>query len=292
MTAKKDLDAAYEFCLNLAKSHYENFPVASILLPKRLRHPIAVIYAFARTADDYADEGKLSEAERMANLEAYRSNLTKIRQSNYHGNDPIFIALDDVISRFKLPVSLFDDLLSAFMQDVVKTRYQTVDEVLDYCKRSANPVGRLLLHLDGNPSQQQLIESDSICTSLQLINFYQDVLQDKHENDRIYIPQQMLAEAGLTEDDISVRNGLKLAPLLRRLFQQTMNIMNQGLELGNGIHGRLGWEIRAMTLGGVETLDKLMSQKDENILSRPRLTRRTHLKILIVSLSKTYLKRS
>ncbi|SFK29883.1 squalene synthase HpnC [Methylophaga sulfidovorans] len=292
MASNKHLAAAYDFCLKLAQSHYENFPVASVLLPKRLRKPIAVIYAFARTADDYADEGQLTEAERIANLQAYRSSLTEISHGTYSGNDPIFIALDDVITQFRLPIHLFDDLLSAFMQDVVKNRYQTMEEVLDYCQRSANPVGRLLLHLNSQPTQQQLIQSDAICTSLQLINFYQDVLQDKQENDRIYIPQQMLAQAGLTEDDITSTNSRKLAPLLRQLFQQTMGIMNEGVELGNGIQGRLGWEIRAMTLGGIETLNKLMAQNDENILSRPRLTRRTHLRILLVSLSKTHLKRS
>ena len=291
MTTNKDLAAAYDFCLKLAKSHYENFPVASVLLPKRLRKPIAVIYAFARTADDYADEGQLTEAERIANLQAYRSYLTDISHGIYSGNDPIFIALNDVIIQFKLPITLFDDLLSAFMQDVVKKRYQTMEEVLHYCQRSANPVGRLLLHLNGQPTQQRLVESDAICTSLQLINFYQDILQDKQENNRIYIPQQMLTEAGVNEDDITLANSRKLAPLLRHLFQQTMALMNEGLELGNGIKGRLGWEIRAMTLGGLETLNKLSAQDDENILGRPRLTRRTQLKILLFSLSKNHLKR-
>lgn len=291
MTTNKNLAAAYDFCLKLAKSHYENFPVASVLLPKRLRKPIAVIYAFARTADDYADEGQLTEAERTAKLQSYRSHLAEISHGSYTGDDPIFIALNDVIIQFKLPITLFDDLLSAFKQDVVKNRYRTMEEVLHYCQRSANPVGRLLLHLNGQPTQQQLVESDAICTSLQLINFYQDILQDKHENNRIYIPQQMLTEAGLNEDDITLANSRKLAPLLRHLFQQTMTLMNEGLELGNGINGRLGWEIRAMTLGGLETLNKLSAQDDENILSRPRLTRRTQLKILLFSLSKTHLKR-
>ncbi|MEC9412584.1 MAG: squalene synthase HpnC [Pseudomonadota bacterium] len=292
MTTNKNLAAAYDFCLKLAKSHYENFPVASVLLPKRLRKPIAVIYAFARTADDYADEGQLTKAERITKLQNYRSHLTEISDGSYTGDDPIFIALDDVITHFQLPIYLFDDLLSAFIQDVVKNRYQTMEEVLHYCQRSANPVGRLLLHLNGQPTQQQLVESDAICTSLQLINFYQDILQDKQENNRIYIPQQMLTEAGLNEDDITLANSRKLAPLLRHLFQQTMALMNEGLELGNGIKGRLGWEIRAMTLGGLETLNKLSAQDDENILSRPRLTRRTQLKILLFSLSKTHLKRS
>jgi len=291
MASNKDLVAAYDFCLTLAKSHYENFPVASVLLPKRLRKPIAVIYAFARTADDFADEGELTRAERIANLQSYHTNLTAIDHRKYTGNDPIFIALDDVITQFQLPIYLFNDLLSAFMQDVVKKRYQTMEDVLDYCQRSANPVGRLLLHLNGQPSQQQLTESDAICTSLQLINFYQDILQDKAENDRIYIPQQMLAEAGLTEDDITSTNSRKLAPLLRHLFQQTMDTMNAGVELGNAIQGRLGWEIRAMTLGGIETLNTLMAQNDDNILSRPRLTRTTQLKVLLFSLSKNYLKR-
>ncbi len=290
MSAKKKLDTAYDFCLKLAKSHYENFPVASVLLPKRLRKPIAVIYAFARTADDYADEGQMSITERLDKLQQYRSHLLEIDTGSYAGENTIFIALNDVIDHHQLPVSLFDDLLSAFMQDVVKNRYQTMEEVLDYCQRSANPVGRLLLHLNTHPTQQQLLQSDAICTALQLINFYQDILQDKQENNRVYIPQDMLAEAGLSEQKIRAENSHQFTPVLRHLYQQTMELMIQGIELGNTIDGRLGWEIRAMTLGGLKTLHKLMSQPDANLLQRPRLSRLTKLKILFLSLSKSYLK--
>ena len=148
MITKSELDNAYRFCQQLAQSHYENFPVASLLLPKRLRKPISVIYAFARTADDFADEGSESESTRLEQLEQYSTALKQISADNYQGNAPIFIALQDVVQQHQLPIGLFEDLLSAFKQDVVKSRYADFDEVLDYCRFSANPVGRLLLYLN------------------------------------------------------------------------------------------------------------------------------------------------
>jgi squalene synthase HpnC len=271
----------------MAKSHYENFPVASILLPKALRRPIAVIYAFARTADDFADEAHIPAEERLRLLNAYSQYLSEIADHCYVGNDPIFLALQDTVHRFNLPIQLLEDLLIAFRQDVVKSRYKTFNEVLDYCRFSANPVGRLILHLQGTPTQQQLQQSDAICTSLQLINFYQDIVQDYTEQNRIYIPQVELAAIGIDEADLIQTDTSLLSQLLRSLYLRTEKIMSDGIELGSSLSGRLGWEIRAMTLGGLTTLSDLKQQPDKALLSRPRLSRRTMIGVILNSAFKT-----
>jgi hydroxysqualene synthase len=286
-TDDKRLSQAYNFCQQLAKSHYENFPVASILLPKRLRQPISVIYAFSRTADDFADEGGATNTERLHQLDIYSHALLQIGEESYQGTDPIFIALADVIHRHDLPVHLFQDLLSAFKQDVVKSRYANFEEVLDYCTRSANPIGRLLLHLDGNPSHHQLEQSDNVCTALQLINFYQDILQDYAEQNRIYIPQNELASSGLVESDLVQENSHKIAPLIRSLYQRTEEIMAKGNPLGAALSGRMGWEVRAMTLGGIQTLALLKKQRDVELLTRPRLGKGLMIRVLLWSLFKS-----
>jgi squalene synthase HpnC len=282
----KALIQAYADCRRLAQQHYENFPVASLLLPKRLRQPISVIYAFSRTADDFADEGDAPPEERLKQLHDYSHRLVKLHVDEHVDDMPIFIALKDVVQRFNLPIQLLEDLLIAFRQDVVKSRYQTFDEVLNYCRYSANPVGRLLLHLEGHPSDEALAQSDAICTALQLINFYQDVVQDFTEQDRVYIPQQDLAEHGLTNKDLMTNDTTKLAPLLRQQHAYAKTLMEQGYLLGTNLKGRLGWEVRAMTLGGITTLNMLMQQPDEQLLSRPRLTHLQGLTILWQSMSK------
>lgn len=161
----------------MSVDHYENFPVASLLLPAELRRPIEVIYRFARSADDIADEGDASPDERLAGLNAYRAELDRIAAGSVPLT-PLFVALAEVIAANKLPIQLFRDLLDAFAQDVVKTRYADYPELLDYCRRSANPVGRLVLHLFGRTEPEHLEQSDCICTALQLINFWQDVAVD------------------------------------------------------------------------------------------------------------------
>lgn len=267
----------------MAKAHYENFPVASALIPTKLRRPIAAIYAFARTADDFADENKLAPEVRMNLLNTYSQHLTEISEQRYQGNDPIFLALEDSIYRFNLPIELLTDLLIAFKQDVIKSRYATFKEVLDYCRFSANPVGRILLYLQGEPTSSQLQQSDAICTALQLINFYQDIVQDYTEQNRIYMPQDEFATTGITEADLLQPDTRKLAPLLRSLYQRTEAIMDEGVGLGLNLSGRLGWEIRAMTLGGIATLSALKQQPDIALLTRPRLSRQTFAAIILNS---------
>jgi squalene synthase HpnC len=282
-----DINHAYDYCQNLAKSHYENFPVASILLPKRLRRPISVIYAFARTADDFADEGDTPQHIRLQQLNEYSEHIAQISQQTYHGDHPIFIALADVIQHHNLPISLFEALLSAFKQDVVKSRYANFDEVLDYCTRSADPVGRLLLHLNGNPSDQQLQQSDAVCTALQLINFYQDIVQDYTESDRIYIPQNELAQADIVAADLIQADTQKIAALIRSLYQRAQKLIKIGAPLGASLPGRMGWEVRAMTLGGITTLHQLNQQSDQELLTRPRLTKLTLISIMLRSSNST-----
>lgn len=281
---KAEIDRAYAVCQTMAKTHYENFPVASVLLPKRLRRPIAAIYAFARTADDFADEGQHSPAERLALLENYQQQLVQITDSSYSGEEPIFIALQDSIQQFNLPTELFTDLLTAFKQDVMTTRYANFADVLKYCRYSANPVGRLLLHLQGQPSAQQLSQSDAICSALQLINFYQDVEQDLIEQNRIYLPQDRLLAQDITDVNLLDNNTHKLAPVLKSLYQQTQQMLLDGTSLGTTLSGRLGWEIRAITLAGLITLDKLRQQPEMALLSRPRLSRWDLIKVLLASL--------
>lgn len=280
------INKAYDWCQQLAKSHYENFPVASVLLPGHLRRPIAAIYAFARTADDFADEGDLPQAERLARLNKYSALLRDIETAEYRGQEPVFIALQDAVHRYSLPVQLLEDLLIAFRQDVVKSRYVSFEEVLDYCRYSANPVGRLLLHLDGSPNQIQLVQSDAVCTALQLINFYQDIEQDYREQNRVYIPLDEMTTAGLTEHDLIQPDSRKVAPLIRSLHQRAITLMSQGYPLGMTLSGRLGWEVRAMTLGGMTTLKLLQRQTDFALLSRPRLSRWQLVNILILSTHK------
>ena len=266
------LKAAYRHCIALAAAHYENFPVASRLLPRRLREPIAVIYAFARTADDYADEGEHTPAERLAMLDQYRAQLDATL-NGVTPADPVFIALRDVITRHTLPPQLFHDLLHAFRSDVTTPRYADFDALLNYCQHSANPVGRLLLHLYGAATPDNLQRSDAVCTALQLINFYQDLAQDIDENNRIYIPLDELARFAVTEDDLRLhRDSAPLRALLDYQIDRARTLMLSGAPLGNILHGRIGFELRLVIHGGLCVLERLQ-QRHDTVFARPRLTR-------------------
>ena len=287
MTLKYSLDASYQYCLEMAQRHYENFPVASVLLPKHLRKPIAAIYAFARTADDFADEGDHTVSERLQNLDQYSGLLQDI-ENNRTIEQPIFIALQDTIRAYSLPISLFQDLLSAFKQDVTTHRYATYGDVLDYCRRSANPVGRLLLHLYNAASDINLQQSDAICTGLQLINFYQDLQQDFEENNRIYIPEEDWQRFGITEqhfrDQIS-DNAMR--DMMQFEYQRTQALYTSGQSLGLSLPGRIGFNMRAVYLGGLRVLTKLQDNND-NVFHRPRLGKLDAISILWHALTKQF----
>lgn len=262
--------AAYQHCLNMARQHYENFPVASWILPRKMRLPIAAIYAFARSADDLADEGQQDDASRIEALDEMGRQL----DATYAGlppENPIYIALSDTIQRFDLPADLFHDLLSAFKQDVTQKRYADFGELMDYCRRSANPVGRLLLHLDGSTDRKSLGHSDALCSALQLINFYQDMAQDYDEMGRIYIPQDEIRAAFVNESYF--KNRITDGPmilLMRKQFLRANKLLNAGAPLGKRLKGRFGLEIRLITAAASRVLQKL-DQQDDDMFSRPRL---------------------
>jgi squalene synthase HpnC len=261
----------------MAVDHYENFPVASVLLPAPLREPVAAIYGFARSADDFADEGDLSPEQRSALLAAYQAELDAIEhgQPTQH---PVFLRLRPVIARYDLPLQLFRDLLDAFMQDVGKDRYRDFPELMDYCRRSADPVGRLLLHLFGHATTENLSRSDAICSALQLINHWQDVGIDalKGANGRIYLPQDEMARFGVSDADIIRRAVGKPASadfsaLLQFQVDRARNLMLSGASLSWDLPGRIGLEIRAIVAGGLRILDKIEAVDYDVFTRRPRL---------------------
>jgi squalene synthase HpnC len=260
-------------CLNnlaMSVGHYENFPVASILLPAQLRQPVRVIYQFARTADDFADEGRLEPGERLARLENYRKELRRLQQ-NRPPQTPLFTALDAVIRTFELPLQPFFDLLDAFSQDVTHSRYANFAEVMDYCRRSANPVGRLMLHLYGAAYNENLSQSDSICSALQLINFWQDVAIDVRKN-RIYLPQDDMARFGINESQIATpKPGERWSELMRFQTERARAMLQSGAPLATRLPGRIGLELRMIVQGGLRILEKLDAVDGDVFNRRPVL---------------------
>ena len=240
----------------MSVGHYENFPVASLLLPAKLREPVAIIYRFARTADDFADEGDDPPDVRLAKLESYRKQILAISQGNTP-DDGLFRDLARLIREHSLPPQLFADLLAAFSQDVTKTRYGNYAEVLDYCRRSANPVGRLLLHLFKRTTDSELAQSDAICSALQLINFWQDADID-YAKGRVYLPQDEMAAYGVGERHL----GEKICDpawqaLMAFQVSRTRQLILKGGPLGRSLPGRVGLEIRATVQGGLRILEKI-----------------------------------
>lgn len=240
--------------------HYENFPVASFLCPPALRPAIAAIYWFARTADDLADEGSAAPEQRLAALDTYRTDLLAIATNNGLASqrwEKVFGPLRATIARHHLPLNLLTDLLSAFEQDVVKQRYVDRTELLEYCRRSANPVGRLLLHLYGIRDVQALAQSDAICTSLQLINFCQDLGVDTHRG-RLYIPATDCARHGVDAFDLLAgRDSTAVRALLAEQVAWARSLMLAGAPLVHAIQGRAGWELRLVVQGGLRILDRI-----------------------------------
>ena len=256
----------------MSVDHYENFPVASLLLPRALRQPIEVIYRFARSADDIADEGDASPEERLAGLAAYQAELERIA-ADTKPQTPLFVELAKVIATHALPIQLFRDLLDAFAQDVVKKRYADYPELHDYCRRSANPVGRLVLHLFGRTEPEHLEQSDCICTALQLINFWQDVAVD-WQKDRVYIPQTDFPHFQVSENDIAhSRWSANWAALMDFEIDRATALMKRGAPLVHALPGRLGWEIRLTMQGGLRILERIRQVRGDVFSRRPKLGR-------------------
>lgn len=263
----------------MAVDHYENFPVASLLLPARLREPITHIYRFARSADDIADEGDASEPIRLAQLAGYRKALHDIGSGTFEPAQidapaDIFIPLARTIHKHQLPLQAFFDLLSAFEQDVSIHRYANDAALLDYCSRSANPVGRLMLHLYQAVTPQNLQESDAICTGLQLVNFWQDVAIDWRKS-RIYLPQDKLARYGVSETDIATqRIDAAWQGLMQAQVQQARELLRRGLPLARRLPGRIGLELKLVVHGGLRILERLDQLHYDVFFHRPTLQKR------------------
>ena len=250
--------------------HYENFPVASVLLPKKLHRPIAAIYRFARGDDDIADEGEIVDAERLRGLQRYRAELERIA-CGQSPESPEFAELAEIIAAWKLPLPLFHDLLDAFAQDVVKKRYADYIELLDYCRRSANPVGRLLLHLFDCASAENLRRSDCICSALQLINFWQDIAIDWQKG-RVYLPQEDLARFAIDDSRIATCTvSPEWTALLDFQIERARRLMLDGAPLVHELPGRLGWEIRLTVQGGLRILERIRQARGDVFRRRPVL---------------------
>lgn len=276
---------AFAYCEQMARGHDENFPVGSLLIPKGRRKHVYSIYAFARTADDFADEGYelgLDEARRLAELNHWEQRL----EDCYRGqaDHPIFIALAETARELKLPIQLLRDLLSAFKQDVVKRRYANFGEVLDYCTRSANPVGRLILLLFDYREERLHRLSDEICTGLQLANFWQDVAIDI-EKDRIYLPQDEMKRFGVAETELQQRQfSERYAALMRFQVERTKELFARGRSLPSEVHGRLAIELRLTWLGGMRILERIEELGYDTLNARPKMTTGDKVRLLLKSL--------
>ena len=250
--------------------HYENFPVASWLLPRRLREPVAAIYAFARSADDIADEGDFDADTRLRQLAGYRSELTNIA-AGLPSQNPIFRHLAAAIAEHDLPLAPFSDLLDAFSQDVVQQRYAEFDELLAYCRHSADPVGRLLLRLFRAESEEQFAWSDAICSSLQLINHWQDAAIDAARG-RIYLPREDLDRFSVSETQILA--GIvdeHWQDLLAFEVERARALMHSGAPLCRTLPGRIGMELRLIVAGGLRILEKIEAVDFDVFRHRPTL---------------------
>ncbi|PUA18513.1 squalene synthase HpnC [Glaciimonas sp. PCH181] len=251
-------------------NHYENFPVASWLMPARLRPAVQAIYAFARSADDIADEGDANAEERIAALSDYQAALDRIEQQK-PAESALFQALHVVVTQYALPITPFRALLSAFKQDVVTTRYTNFEDLLDYCRRSANPVGCLMLHLYGAATPENLRDSDAICSALQLINFWQDVAID-WDKQRIYLPLEDLQRFGVSEAHIAnADSDQHWRNLMQFEIQRARKMMLDAAPLALRLPGRIGWELRLVVQGGLRILESIERVDYDIFRHRPKL---------------------
>jgi len=253
--------------------HYENFPVASLMCPRALRLHVAAIYAYARTADDLADEGAAPPEQRLDDLNAYEADLRAIAA----GNEPsarwpeVFEPLAQTLRRHRLPLPLLTDLLSAFKQDVTQHHYADRNALLDYCRRSANPVGRLLLHMYGVHDAAALHQSDAICTALQLANFWQDLSIDTRHG-RLYIPHADCDQFGVSASELLAgSDSAQVHTLVAEMVAWTRAMMRSGAPLAHRLGRRVGWELRLVVQGGLRILSKIERMQCASLLRRPKL---------------------
>ena len=260
----------------MAQGHYENFPVASRLLPALVRPHIAAVYAFARYADDFADEGDREPHERLRLLDDWLRRLHDTTAgaplaTAHEDRDLVFAALGHTIRVCQLPVTLFEDLLSAFRQDVTVHRYRTWDELLDYCRRSANPIGRLVLRIAGYSGPESEKAADHVCSALQIANFLQDFEQD-WRRDRLYVPAEVFEAYGARELDLG-RDTLPSPwrEALTEVGRRTRGLFEAGRGVCDAVRGRLKLELRMTWLGGSRILDRLEQTGYDPVMNRPTL---------------------
>jgi squalene synthase HpnC len=274
-TVAGSLAQAYAACEALARSHYENFPVASMLLPKGTRPHVAAVYAFARRADDMADEGNAAPADRRAALDSWLRRLHRAVESPPNGvsagDDLMLMATANSIRTLELPLQLFDDLVSAFAQDTTTTRYASWNDVVDYCRRSANPVGRLVLRIAGYRDAALDRSSDALCTALQLTNFWQDFGRDWRDG-RLYVPREVQRAEGVDESQLS---GGAMTDAWARTIERCVAFTRQrfveGRAVCDGVRGRLRWELRFTWLGGSRILERVEHGRFALLRQRPAL---------------------
>lgn len=275
-------DLSLKASVSLAKTHYENFPVASFLLPKSKRSDIALIYWFARTADDFADEGQFSASERISALNAIEKYFLDSLNGIYVNNE--FKGLSDVVVRNNLNPVDFINLISAFRQDVTKKRYENFDEILDYCKRSANPVGRIVLDIFNIRNADAYNYSDKICTALQLTNFYQDVEIDYNKG-RIYFPLDEMKRFNVDESIFEMKeNNPNFSALLKYSIDRTRVLFSEGKNLFLFLKGRLKTEIKWTVAGGEKILSKIEKNNYQIFGNRPKLNKTDIITILLKSI--------
>lgn len=273
---------SFEYCEKLAYDHYENFPVASRFIPADKRGYIAAIYAFARTADDFADEPGFTPAERIESINRWGTLLDDCY--NGEASHPVFIALGETVERFQIPVELFQNLLTAFRLDVTTHRYETFEQVLDYCAFSANPVGRLVLMLFNYRSELIMMHSDNICTALQLTNFWQDVSIDI-EKDRLYIPKEDTDQFGVTESEIFHHvTSTRFRKLISFEVSRTERLFREGKPLLQEVGKDLRFELKLTWNGGMNILGKIKSQGFDVFRRRPHLSTVDKLRLFLRTL--------
>ena len=273
------LEAAYRHCWRIATSHYENFTVGSWLLPRRLRRHVAAIYAWARTADDLADEGEVAPAERLARLDTWGAALERSAAGN--GRHPIFVAVGDTIRTFELPLEPFRKLLDAFRMDVRFQPFPTFAALREYCRHSADPVGHLVLALFGYRDERRRELADAICTGLQLANFWQDVASDAARG-RCYLPEEDLARFGCTAAEVVAGTaGTRGRDLLAFQVERARTHLERGLALAGLVDRRLAREVLLFGWGGLAALDAIAAVDHDVVRRRPELSRR-HKSALVV----------
>lgn len=273
------LENAYKNSLTFAKSHYENFPVVLFTIPKEIRKHIAIVYQFARQADDIADEGNFATETRLEKLNEYENDFN-LSLTGKPKND-FWLALKNTIEKFSIEEKLFLDLISAFKQDVIKNRYETFEELLDYCSRSANPVGRILLKIFNVNNIEAITASDKICTALQLTNFYQDISIDILKN-RIYLPKEKMKLFGVEEQQIKNKIADEnFKRLLKTLLEETKIMFEEGKNIHRYIPINFQLQMKMTILGGEKILEKISLIDYDVFNKRPKLSKKDFAIILL-----------